>query len=85
RLTAFLLIGLALAFGLLLVFFLLDIVQLRSAVQPESKSQFEGAAWKAVAKHLLFVVVMFWLGLRMLKIPRSVAAVSKRPAAVVIG
>ncbi|MBK8250340.1 MAG: hypothetical protein IPK85_23535 [Gemmatimonadetes bacterium] len=85
RLTAFLLIGLSLAFTLLLVFFLLDIVQLRSAVQAESKSQFEGAAWKAVAKHLLFVVVMFWLGLRMLKVPRSVSASHKRPAAVIIG
>lgn len=85
RIAGFLVIAVAVAFAVVLVFFLLDIVQLRSAVQEEARSQFEGAAWKAVAKHLLFIVVMGWLGVRMLRIPRSVAAAAKRPAAVVIG
>lgn len=85
RIAGFLVIAVAVVFAIVLVFFLLDIVQLRSAVQEEARSQFEGAAWKAVAKHLLFIVVMGWLGMRMLRIPRSVAAAAKRPAAVVIG
>jgi hypothetical protein len=85
RLIGFLLIGIGVLFAAVLVFFLLDILQLRSVVQEESKAQFVSAAWKAVAKHLLFVVVMAWLGWRIVRLPRPAVAQGKRPAAVMIG
>jgi hypothetical protein len=85
RVLAYLNLAIALAFLVLLAFFLLDIVQLRSAVQAESKAQFLSAAWKAVAKHLAFIVALGWLGLRGLRLARPHAVQGKRPAAVVIG
>jgi hypothetical protein len=67
-----------------LVLFLLDIVQLRSVVQAEAKAPFEGAALKAVLKHLSFLVASGWLARRGFAASRWAAEGTKRPAAAVI-
>ncbi len=72
-------------FALLLVFFLLDILQLRSAVQAEAKTAFEGAAIKAVAKYLCVMFALGWLGLKGLSASRWREPVKRQAAAVVIG
>lgn len=75
----------AAASAVVLVFFLLDIVQLRSVVQPEAKASFEGAAWKAALKHLLFVIASAWLARAGFRASRwGSSATSRRPAAAVI-
>ena len=77
---------LAVAFTITLVFFLLDIVQLRSAVQAEAKAAFQGAATKAVIKHLTFIVAVSWLARRgFLASSWSAPQAKRQAAAVVIG
>ena len=44
------------------VMFALDVLQLRGAVPPEAKLRFDVGAVKAVVKHLLVAVGLFWLG-----------------------
>lgn len=86
RVLALLSLAAAAIFAIMLVFFLLDILQLRSAVQAESKEAFEGAAVKAVLKHIAFLVATGWLGMRAYKASRwSVAPARKTGAAVIIG
>lgn len=68
----------------ILLMFLLDIVQLRSVVQAEAKASFEGAAVKAVLKHMSFVVATGWLARRGFQASRWASEGTKRPAAAVI-
>jgi cytochrome bd-type quinol oxidase subunit 2 len=62
RILAVLNVLTALGFLMLLVLFVLDVLQLKNLVQPEAEAQFASAAWKAILKHGLFVVVTGWLG-----------------------
>jgi hypothetical protein len=73
-------------FVVLLLFFLLDVVQLRSAVQAEAKAGFQAAAFKAVVKHLIFVVVTGYFGMRGLKAARQRRPETRKPqASIIIG
>jgi hypothetical protein len=65
----------------ILLMFLLDIVQLRSVVQAEAKASFEGAAVKAVIKHISFMIAAGWLAKRGFRASRWASAGTKRPAA----
>ena len=86
RVIAVLNAGLAVVFSITVVLFLLDIVQLRSAVQPEARSAFQGAAAKAVLKHLTFIVALGWLARRgFLASSWSAPQAKRQVAAVVIG
>jgi hypothetical protein len=68
----------------ILLMFLLDIVQLRSVVQAEAKASFEGAAVKAVIKHVSFTIATFWLARRGFLASRWTSEGTKRPAAAII-
>ena len=68
----------------ILLMFLLDIVQLRSVVQAEAKASFQGAALKAVLKHVSFIVATGWLARRGFQASRWAGEGTKRPAAAVI-
>lgn len=73
-------------FLVVMVMFLLDIVQLRSVVQAEAKSAFEGAAIKAVVKYVSVMVAFGYLGIRGWSASRwSDPAPRKAQAAVIIG
>ncbi|MGQ0646162.1 MAG: hypothetical protein ACT4P7_01255 [Gemmatimonadaceae bacterium] len=76
----------AVAFTIVIGLFLLDIVQLRSAVQAEAQAAFEGAAFKAVLKHVCFVVATGLLAIRGFRSSSwSVAEPRRQGAAVIIG
>ncbi|MBC7895782.1 MAG: hypothetical protein H7066_10220 [Cytophagaceae bacterium] len=68
----------------ILLMFLLDIVQLRSVVQAEAKASFEGAAVKAVLKHVSFLIAAGWLARRGFLASRWAREGTKRPAAAII-
>jgi hypothetical protein len=68
----------------ILLMFLLDIIQLRSVVQAEAKASFEGAAVKAVLKHISFCIATGWLAKRGFQASRWASEGAKRPAAAVI-
>ena len=87
RIVAIVNAALTVVFAVVIVLFLLDIVQLRGVVQAEAKPAFEGAAFKAVLKHVSFVIATGWLALRGFQASRWSVQESRRAGAgaVVIG
>lgn len=71
-------------FTVLLLLFLLDVIQLRSAVQAEAKAGFQAAAFKAVVKHLIFIVSMGVFGVRGLKAVRARRPEMRKPQPSII-
>ncbi|MGQ0765757.1 MAG: hypothetical protein ACT4OZ_08840 [Gemmatimonadota bacterium] len=89
RILAILNLTIAGLFLAILVAFVLDILQLNSAVEAESAGQFRSAAWKALVKHLAFIVVIGWMGVAGYRISaRTMKATRDRaagPASVIVG
>jgi hypothetical protein len=86
RILAILNITIAMMCLVLLIFFTLDILQLNNQVDAEAVGQFRSAAWKALAKHLGFIIVMGWLGLAGMKISAHTMKASRQPSgSIVVG
>lgn len=66
----------------LVALFTLDALQLRSGVPADSRGNLESASLRAVLKHVAAAVVLFWLGMRGLRISAWRAEKTSRRTAV---
>jgi chromate transport protein ChrA len=69
----------------LLVLFVLDTLQLKNLVQEENAAQFTAAAWKALLKHSLFVIVVAWFGIAGFRIRKPARAQTSGFGSLVAG